>query len=144
MRECAFHWLSYAFAVAEEKEFIQGDSASHEFEGLNNAGITTVTAASGHTTISALDYDDILDLYMAVPQQYRAKAVWILHTDTLKVLKKLKDNNGLPIFSPTDNTIFNRPFIECEYIATSGTDNPVIYFGDWSGYYIVCRKPIRN
>ena len=135
--------LVYAFAVAEEKEFIQGASGNHEFIGLDNSSITTVTAASGHTDITKLTYDDILDLYMAVPQQYRSRAVWILHTDTLKVIKKLKDNNGLPIFSATDSTIFNRPFIECEHVAKTGTTNPVIYFGDWKGYYIFEKGRIQ-
>ena len=137
----AYQQLGQAFANLEVVEFVTG-SGTNAFQGLNNASITAVTAAATHTTIAKLDYDDLLSLYMAVPQQYRKLSSWIVTSDFITAIKKLKDNNGLPIFNATEDTIFGRPYYENSNLATTGTTNPVAYFGYWKDYYIFDKGKI--
>ncbi len=130
--------LGQSFANSEVKELITGAAASHEFAGLNEAGLTNVTAATGHILITQIDYDDLMDLYHAVPQQYRENpaSVFIAHTNFIKTVRKIKDNIGIPIFNPLDNTILNHKFFENTNVSTTGTTNAIAYFGYMKDYYI--------
>jgi len=58
--------------------------------------VTTKTAASGHTTISALSYDDFLTAFLALPQQYRPLASWIISSAVEAQAMKLKNEFGFP------------------------------------------------
>jgi HK97 family phage major capsid protein len=138
IRQYIYKQLGEAFGNLEMKEFILGTTANHEFEGLySNANIPIVTAKTGHTTIDTIDYDDLLDLFSAVADQVQRTGVWIVSAEFIKVVKKLKDNNGLPIFDAGAHSIWNRPYYVNPHLDTSGTDNPIAYFGDFKrAYYI--------
>lgn len=56
------------------------------------------TGATGQTT--SVTYDDLVDLEHSVDPIYRASARWMMHDDTLKVLRKIKDSQNRPIFVP--------------------------------------------
>ena len=125
-----------AFNYALTTAFIKG-TGSGQPEGLySRTDIATYTLGTGNTTIDKITYDDIAEVYFSLPAPYRKKATWYMNTAVLKVIKKLKDNNGLPIFSATDNTIFNRPVREVSDMDSSGATNPVILFGYGKDYYI--------
>jgi HK97 family phage major capsid protein len=96
--------LANQFSNLELTEFITG---SANWTGLNNATISN-SVTSTATAISGLTYDNFIDTYMSMPQQYRGQGVWIMNGSTLAVIRKLKDSNNYPIFMPTDNTIFGR------------------------------------
>ena len=128
--------LANKFAAKELTEFITG-TGTNEWTGLDNASMSNaVTAASGNTTLATLDWDDWMDTFMALPQQYRGAGIWITSTAALTALRKLKDNQNLPIFLPTDNTIFGRPVYENSNVTTSGTAEPVAYFIYPKDYFI--------
>ncbi len=135
LRQFVYTQLGQAFANLELVEFITG-SGTNSFTGLNNAGITAVIAASGHTAITDIDYDDLLSLFLAVPQQYRAKSSWIITSTLEGIVMKLKDSNGIPIFNPNAGTIMGKPYYINDNIATSGTTDPIAYFGYWKDYFI--------
>jgi HK97 family phage major capsid protein len=65
---------------------------------------------------SAITYDDIVSAFMALKKPYRSKAVWMTSSLGIEVLRKVKDNNGLPILTKANSgaelTIFGRPVIE--------------------------------
>lgn len=138
-------YINNMFAKAlfnlEEKEVIKGNPASHEFEGLYNAsGIPTVTAASGHTSIDSLDYDDFVKLFTAVPKEYRDRSIWVISSAIEQRVMKIKDSNGQPIFDLNSGKIFNRPYVLTSHLDTSGTTNPVAYFGYMKEFYIFDDK----
>ena len=45
-------------------------------------------------------YDDLADLFYSVNRAYRTKASWIMADSSLKVIRKIKDTTGRPIFTP--------------------------------------------
>jgi len=105
-------------------------TGSGEPKGLQayNSDIVAVTAATGHTSIATLDYNDFLRTYYAIPQQYRKKGIWIVSSTVMQRVKELADSNGRPIFNAEDETIFGRPTREVDSLPTSGTTYPVAYF----------------
>ena len=76
-------------ASSEEKAFLTGDGAKQP-AGLLNSAQVGVTAAAPN----ALTADEIISLYYTLDEQYRAKAVFLMHEDTAKALRTLKDENG--------------------------------------------------
>lgn len=122
-----------AIVRAEETSFVNGTGTS-EPSGLTVATITAVPQAGASFT-----YDDLVNLYYSVPEQYRQNGKWGMSTKAVKLCRKLKDNNGLPIFDVRDNTIFNKEVLEMSDIAENGgtgEDETTIFFGDFSEYWI--------
>jgi HK97 family phage major capsid protein len=88
--------------------------------------------------ISLLDADDLIDLYHAIPYQYRDNAVWLIHDQTIKSVRKLRENGaasgnfmwqpGLQAGQP--DRILGRPVYPLNTMASTGSGNPIIAFGD--------------
>lgn len=121
-----------AIARAEETAFISGDGTG-EPTGIRNASISYIDSDA------SMSYDNLVDLYYSVPEQYRMNGKWLASTSAIKLARKLKDYNGLPIFDVRDNTIFGKEVLECsdipENLGTSANETE-IYFGDLSEYWI--------
>jgi HK97 family phage major capsid protein len=105
------------------------------------ADTTELEAASA----TAIAFGDIVNLYHAVDPAYRngPKVGFMMHDDILKVVEKIVDSNGRPIFRPATEavgsvpTIYNRPvFINQDMDATVVEDNESIVFGDFNHYVI--------
>lgn len=122
-----------ALRNAEETAFVAGDGTDRP-EGIRTANITQVDQAAAN-----FGYDDMVNLYYAVPEQYRMNGKWLVPTSGLKLVRKLKDSNGVPIFNVQDNTIFGKEVLEvtdiAENLGTSANETE-IYFGDLSEYWI--------
>ena len=122
-----------ALVSKEETAFVGGDGSSKP-EGIRQAGITAI-AQSG----ASVAYDDIVNLFYGVPEQYRNNGKWLASTSAIKLIRKLKDSSNLPIFNVQDQTIFGKPLLECTDIPEnlgSGEDETEIYFGDLGEYWI--------
>lgn len=122
-----------ALRSTEETAFVAGDG-DNKPTGIRVATITAVPQAA-----AALSYDDIVNLYYACPEQYRANGTWLASNAALKLIMKLKDENKQPIFDKNSQAIFNRPLEECTDIPAnlgSGQNETEIYFGDLSEYWI--------
>jgi HK97 family phage major capsid protein len=67
--------------------------------GVTAAGSSTNSGGSetGTTTIGS---DDLLDLEHSVDIAYRPGAIYMMHDTTLKVIKKVKDKYGRPLWMP--------------------------------------------
>ena len=76
----------------EEEAFFTGDGTGKPLGILAASGgaETGVTAASA----TAVTADELMDLFYSLKSPYRKNAVWILNDSTIKVIRKLKDNNG--------------------------------------------------
>src|SRR3990172_7020533 len=60
-------------------------------------GVTEVTEAVSAT----LGYADVVALYFAVPEPYRAGGSWLGDGTVMKLLSLIDDGNGRPIFQPS-------------------------------------------
>lgn len=117
----------------EEVAFVAGDG-NDKPTGLRSAGFGSVAQADVE-----LNYDDLLNLFYELPEQYRENAVFMTSSAGMKKLRGLKDKNDLPIFDVRDQTIFNRPVYESADIPANlgtGTDETEIMFFDPWYYWI--------
>ena len=112
--------------------------------GQPNGVITAATAgpvgAAGETT--SLVFDDLINLEHSVDPAYRKNARFMFADDTLKAIKKLKDNQGRYIWDP-GLTVAKEPATINSYQYTVNQDMPVmaanaksVAFGDFSKYFI--------
>ena len=116
----------------EETAFVAGDGTG-EPTGIRNASISYIDCDA------TLSYDNIVNLFYSVPEQYRTNGKWLMSTKALKLVRGLKDQNKLPIFDVRDNTMFGKEILECvdipENLGTSSNETE-IYFGDLSEYWV--------
>lgn len=125
-----------AFAAAENAAFTTGTGSSQP-EGVVTGSSAGVTAASS----SAITSDEVIDLYHSLGYLYRANAVWMMNDATLKVVRKLKDNNNQYLWQPSlasgaPETLLGRPVITNNSMATITNSAKVILFGDFSYFWI--------
>ena len=126
----------------EEEAFLIGDGKGKPTGIFTNAG----GAENGATTSTAnISFDDMIELFYSVKSPYRKKAVWILNEQTVKALRKLKDNTGNYIWQPAvssglPDTILNRPYVTSVYAPVSAAGAKPIAFGDLSYYWIADRQ----
>lgn len=115
----------------EEQSFVSGDGASKP-TGLRGAGFAEIAQEK-----LKFAYDDLVNLYYELPEQYRQNAVFMTSSGGMKLLRKLVDLNGLPIFDVRDQTIFNRPVFESvdipSNLGTGGDETEIMFFDPW--YY---------
>ena len=122
----------------EETAFVNGTGTGQP-TGVIGAGSVGVTTASATAIVS----DEIIDLYYSLKSQYRTRGSWLLGTDTIKAIRKLKDSNGSYIWQPgfadKPDTLLGRPVFESSAVPAISTGNKVAGFGDFSYYYIATR-----
>ena len=152
LNDSAFNLSSYItkefarrIAAKEEEAYFIGDGTSKPTgifatSGGAEVGATTATAAS-------ITFDDVMELFYSLRSPYRKKAVWVLNDSTVKALRKLKDNTGNYIWSPSvqagvPDTILNRPYYTSSYVPEVKANNKCVAFGDFSYYWIADRQGI--
>lgn len=126
----------------EEEAFLIGDGKGKP------TGIFAATggAENGATTTgAAITFDDVIELFYSLKNPYRKKAVWVLNEQTVKALRKIKDNTGNFIWQPSvsagvPDTILNRPYKTSSYVPEIGAGKKCMAFGDLSYYWIADRS----
>jgi HK97 family phage major capsid protein len=137
-----------SFALGEEEAFTAGNGVRRP-RGLitETADITQVVSGNA----SALTADGILDLYFALPRQYRASAVWVMNSATQKAIEKFKDTQGRYLISSLLNSSLSlgeteslkgKPIMVNEFMPDIAANAFPLIFGDLSGYAIVDRMGI--
>lgn len=117
--------LSRVFAETADAAFLRGDGSGKP------AGILTKATYAGQNFISttsaatAIDADDLIDVLYAMPAAYRAgtNTRWVFGSDTLKVIRKLKDENKQYIWQPSaiagqPDALLGKPVAETDYAGT--------------------------
>jgi len=101
-----------------------------------------VNQASG----TALAYNDIANLASALPAQYwnLPSTSWMMHPDTIKALRELKDLQGLPLFLEVGDkdgysigNIFGHPVIPNPYMDTVGVGKYPVYLAAWDRFVTI-------
>jgi HK97 family phage major capsid protein len=118
--------------------------------GVVTAAGTGVTAANSTSQVTAIIYDSVIDLIHSVDPAYRAQgnARFMMNDASVKVLRKVKDTAGRPIFVPgfdgnSGGAALSAPDTLAGYGISINQDMAVmaagaksIAFGDFSHYHI--------
>ena len=153
IEDAAFNIQSYIAAefarrigAREEEAFCIGDGVGKP-TGIFSAegGVSIGATASGADTIT---FDDIIDLFYSLKPPYRIRAVFVTNDSTLKVLRKIRDNNGQYIWQPsvkdgTPDTILGKPVYTSPYAPEIDAGATPMAFGDFSYYWIADRRDTR-
>lgn len=125
------------------KHFTIGTGSSQP-RGVVVAASAGKTGATGQTT--TVIFDDLEDLEHSVDAAYRdlGRCRFMMHDSSFKVVKKMKDSAGRPIFIPgwdglggrAPDTILGYPVTINNHMATMAANAKSILFGDFS-YYII-------
>lgn len=103
------------------------------------------TGTTGQTL--TVIYDDLVDLEHSVNRAYRAgnQCRWMMADSSLKVVRKVKDSNGRPIFVPgyeqgnpggAPDTLMGRPITINDDVAAMAANAKSILFGAFKKYVI--------
>ena len=112
--------------------------------GLFTAASTGKTGATGQTL--TVIYDDLVDLVDSVDYAYGVNPMkWMFNQTTRKVLRKIKDTTGRPIWTPgyelgatagTPDTLLGYDVVINNDVASPAANAKTIAFGDLSKYMI--------
>ncbi|MDR2712246.1 MAG: phage major capsid protein, partial [Clostridiales bacterium] len=124
----------------EEDAFINGDGVHKPTGVLTEAQIGTTVSS-----VTAITFDDVMDLFHSLRTPYRNRAVFITNDLTIKVLRKLKSNDGQYLWQPSvamglPDTILGRPVHVSGYVPVIEAEAKVMAFGDFSFYWIGDRQ----
>lgn len=124
------------------KHFTIGTGTAQPW-GVIPAATVGVTGAVSAT--AAITYDNLIDLEHSVDPAYRANGKWMFHDDMLKLIRKVKDTEGRPIFVPgyeqgnpggAPDRLLNRNIAINQAVASPAASAVSIAFGDFSYYKI--------
>lgn len=126
-------------ANAEEDAFINGDGVGKPLgllaaEGGAEIGVTTVAADN-------ITYDELVDLVYSLKRPYRKSAAFLTNDQTIGYLRKLKDQNGHPLWHDSvedgePGRILGYKVYTSPYFPVMTAGMPAIAFGDYSYYNI--------
>jgi HK97 family phage major capsid protein len=126
------------------KHFTIGD-ANAKPRGIGVAAGVGKTGATG--TATSITYDDLVDLEHSVDPVYRTRAGvgFMMHDQSLKAVRKLKDTSGRPIFVPgyeqgnpggAPDRLLGRPIYISQEMPQMAANAKSVLFGDYKSYVI--------
>ena len=126
------------------KRFTTGTGSSQP-NGIVTASSAGKVGATGQT--ATITYDDLVDLEHSVDPAYRngPGVGFMMHDSTLKVLRKIKDVEGRPIFVPgydqgnpggAPDRLLGRRIVISQEMASMAANAKSVLFGDFSRYVI--------
>jgi HK97 family phage major capsid protein len=135
--------LAFKFGVTEEKSFLTGTGANQPL-GVFVASANGISTARDVQTGSATDWtaDGLIDAKFALKAQYWPNARWIMHRDSLKRIRKLKDTTNQYLWQPgltagEPDRILDIPYTLSEFAPNTFTSGKyVAVLGDLRYYWI--------
>lgn len=156
--------IGLAFAEGEDLAFISGDGVEKPRGFTTYATAATADASRAWGTIQhiatgqagawpttdAAIYDKLVDMVTALRPAYRRKARWVMGTEAINKLRKMKTANTLePLWQPSvtegqPNRLLGYPVEEAEQMPAVGANSLSVAFGDFKrAYWIGDRIGIR-
>lgn len=124
----------------QNTHFTTGDNTAKP-QGAATAASVGKTGVTGQTT--SVIYDDLVDLEHSVDPAYRSLpgTGWMMHDQSLKVVKKLKDSQNRPLWLPglavrEPDTILGYPYTINQDVAQMAANAKSILFGNFPKYKI--------
>lgn len=141
--------LGWQFTQAENNQFAIG-TGSAQPQGITVGG--TMAISGGSTLALAFaNGDNIIDLYHALPYQYRSNAVWFANDAVIKTIRKLRWATTSGAGSTTQyleylwqpglaagqpDTLLGRPIYPLNTMASSGSTGAVLCIADPRFFWI--------
>jgi HK97 family phage major capsid protein len=137
--------LAETKALDEDSAFINGTGVGMPM------GILREVAAGNIATVNSgqangQSYTGLVNLWSALPAQYRANGSFLLNSFTLGLWALLEDSAGNPIFPTNEipNQLFGRPLAISEFMPDGNSDgNNAVIYGDFNFYGIADRMDLR-
>lgn len=123
------------FGYAEEDAFVNGD-------GVGKPTGMVQGSTLGHTAAGlAITSDELIDLYHSLKPPYRGRARWMMHDQTIKLVRKLKDGEGQYLWQPglqagQPDMLLGRPLAISDKMPQVVAGARSVIFGDMSYYRI--------
>lgn len=134
--------LAMRFARGQNRHFTVGTGTGQP-QGIATAAPVGKVGAAGQT--ASVTYDDLVDLQHSVDPAYRDGAAWMMHDSSIKVLRKLKDGEGRPLWADAfesiagmqvPGTLLGRPVVVNQQMPVMAANAVSILFGNFSNYLI--------
>lgn len=143
--------MAYKMGITREKHYLTG-TGSNQPLGVFTAtaqGISTSRDISTGNGTTEFTYDGLVNAKMTLKGGYQAGSVWMFHRDAIKMLMKIKDGQGRPMWQPSmlqgqPDTLLGNPILMSEYVPntyTTGLYAGII--GDFSFYWIAEAMTFR-
>ena len=131
--------FSEAVAIDEDEQFLIGDGVGKP-QGIL-PGSTNSLSLSEAVTGNANDVtaDGVRRAKRSIARQYRARAVWLMNSNTALELELLKDGTGNYYFDLDDDELLRKPLFEDEAMPDVAAGAYPIIYGDLTGYLIADR-----
>lgn len=153
------NFLSEAFALGENDAFLNGNGVSRPLGIITQVSsvaddstyipyVASGTSAAISTSGDAHSGKRLIDLYYALPSQYRARAVWLMNSNTMALVDNLVDAQKRPIVRELTvasigmgepSVIKGRRVAADEFMPDASADLMPILFADFSGYLVADR-----
>ena len=127
-----------AFGIAEEEAFCVGTGVNQPTGIFTaNGGQVGVTAAG----TNAITADEVISLVYSLKSPYRRNAKFLMHDQTISLLRKLKDGNGAYLWQPSvqagePDRLLGYEIYTSPYVPTVASEALTIAFGDFKNYWI--------
>jgi HK97 family phage major capsid protein len=134
-------------ADLENGAFTVGNGAAQPlgiFTTTSVGGVTVADLTGAVSATAAITGDNIIDTYHTLGRQYRDQASWVGSDTLIKLIRKIKDNDGQYIWQPgliagQPDRILNRPVFTSDFAPTPAVSTRSLAFGDLRRYYIADR-----
>lgn len=123
--------IAEAVALFIEHELLIGTEG--KVQGISKAK-QKVTFAKAN----AITADELIDLQMSLKQRYQKNAMFVMNSDTLRALRKLKDNDGRYILTtdltaPFGYVLLGSPVYLSDNMPKLSSGNMAVVYADFSG-----------
>ena len=129
----------------EESVFVLGTGVGMP-TGIHTEAVAGNIATINTGAATALTYDGLVNLFTALPAQYRNQATWLMNSATMGAVMLIKDNEGRPLYPVNQpiSSLLGRPVEITEFMPdVAGGAIPII-LGDFKrGYGIADRMDMR-
>jgi len=127
------------FGIAEEAAFVAGAGSTRPTGIVQGSGLG-VTAAG----VAAITADEVIDLYHSLGRPYRSNATFMMADATVKLVRKLKDSNGVYLWQPglqagQPDQILGQRLVTSVAMPAATTGLKSVVFGDLSCYTVADR-----
>lgn len=149
--------IAREFARAEGAAFVAGNGVNQpkgfvtypttaEADAIRAFGtVQYVAAGAAGNFAAASPQDKLIDLVHALKAPYRQGAVFVMASDTLARIRKMKTSDGAFIWTPgltvgQPGTLLGFPVVEAEDMPAVTADSLSIAFGNFTAGYVVADR----
>ena len=130
--------IAESFRLFLEKSVVQG--AVGKFDSLFTASTEkTLTLAKKDT----YTINDLIDLQAKLNTVFQSKAVFVMHKDTLTILRKLQDNNGQYYVLPDVTRGFGLQVLNTAILTTDYAPAGQVLYADLSAYGLAASEEMN-